>query len=174
MPLPQPSRVKLYPISIGLAQTGAKLRAIRDLVAEAQGDHRLFKLALELKELHPEPLEQVIAAHNFLKTHMRFTPDPYGVEYFQSPKISMEQIEQWGYTKGDCDDMVLLETSLLKRMGFPVKAVIAWTPDNFRDTPNHIFSKVKIGQEWISLEATAKHQPVGWQHDYRKTEGYDL
>ena len=60
------------------------------------------------------------AVYDFITTHVRYTKDPKGMEFIQTPPLLLQMIEQGEIPKGDCDDIATLAMSLLKSIGFDV------------------------------------------------------
>lgn len=73
--------------------------------------------------------------YEFVRDNVRYTRDPYGFEYIQTPPVLLEDIRLYKEGKGDrpigdCDDMTVLSLSLLKSIGFPVALkVVSFRPD---------------------------------------------
>ena len=70
-------------------------------------------------------MDEASAIHNFVRDNVRYTRDPSGWEYIQTPPVLLAGIAEWMKRKaprpiGDCDDMTTLSLSLLKSVGFPV------------------------------------------------------
>lgn len=97
---------------------------------------------------------QVHALFEFVRDQIRYTRDVFGVETVHTP----EQILKT--EQGDCDDKSILLAALLQSIGHPAQFVAV----GFRQAGQfeHVFVQTKMGQRWISLDAT---EPVrmGWE-----------
>ena len=109
-----------------------------------------------------DKVEEVRAIHKFVSQKVRYTKDPYGMEYLQTPPTLLKMIEQGEKPAGDCDDMTMLSLSLLKSVGFPVAVkVTSYSPDG---RFAHIYGLVylnKIG--WMPVECVRGDYPLGWE-----------
>lgn len=106
------------------------------------------------------------AIFNFVRDSVRYTKDPYGYEYIQTPPALLESISQYLSGKGerpagDCDDMTVLSLSLLKSIGFPVAIKVV----SFRENKKfgHVYGLVQIGHEWVSVDCVRPDQELGWE-----------
>lgn len=103
---------------------------------------------------------------NFVRDHVRYTKDPLGFEYMQTPPVVLEDIRLYVEGKGDrpagdCDDMTLLSLSLLKSIGFPVaiKVVSFHNHKKF----SHVYGLTQIGYEWVPFDCVRPDQEMGWE-----------
>ncbi|MEK6683896.1 MAG: transglutaminase-like domain-containing protein [Nitrospirota bacterium] len=113
-----------------------------------------------------------------VRSHIRYTRDIEGIDTYQHPVRTLE----WG--GGDCDDYTIVLASMLKSVGYPVKARTM----EQRRTPNgqrvgqwgHILLIVGVPPQkpggWLPLDASVD-KPAGWyppkQMIYR-TQDFDL
>lgn len=106
------------------------------------------------------------AIFQFVQNNVRYTKDPYGWEYIQTPPVLLESIREYKEGKsdrpiGDCDDMTVLSLSLLKSIGFPVAIkVVSFRPDK---RFGHVYGLVKIGDEWIPFDTVRPDKYMGWE-----------
>ncbi len=103
---------------------------------------------------------------NFVRDNIRYTKDPSGWEYIQTPLFLLEDIRLYQQGKGerpigDCDDMTTLSLSLLKSIGFPVAIKVV----SFRSDGrfSHVYGLVKIGIDWIPFDTVRPDQYMGWE-----------
>jgi hypothetical protein len=108
------------------------------------------------------------AIHNFVRDHVRYTRDPYGFEYIQTPPVLLEDIRLFldGNGErpiGDCDDMTVLSLSLLKSIGFPVaiKVVSFHNHGKF----SHVYGLVQIYEQWVPIDCVRPDKTLGWESD---------
>jgi transglutaminase-like putative cysteine protease len=102
----------------------------------------------------------------FVRDNVRYTRDPLGFEYLQTPPVLLEDIRLYQSGKGnrpvgDCDDMTLLSLSLLKSIGFEVAIKVVSFSKNKQF--GHVYGLVKIGDEWISFDCVRPDQEMGWE-----------
>ena len=103
---------------------------------------------------------------DFVRDNVRYTKDPMGFEYMQTPPTVLEDIRlyqagQGDRPAGDCDDMTLLSLSLLKSIGFPVaiKVVSFHNHKKF----SHVYGLAQVGYEWIPIDCVRPDQHMGWE-----------
>lgn len=107
-------------------------------------------------------LAEVAAVHRFVWKHVRYTKDPYGMEYLQTPPHLLKMIEEGKRPHGDCDDMTMLSLSLLRSIGFPVAVKIASYQENGKFA--HIYGLAYVhGKGWMPVECVRGDKPLGWQ-----------
>lgn len=106
------------------------------------------------------------AIFNFVRDNIRYTKDPLGFEYLQTPPVLLEDIRLYQEGRGDrpvgdCDDDTLLSLSLLKSIGFQVAIkVVSFAPDK---RYGHVYGLVKIGYEWVPFDCVRPDQEMGWE-----------
>lgn len=109
---------------------------------------------------------EVEAIHNFVRDHVRYTKDPYGFEYIQTPPVLLEDIRlndsgQGERPVGDCDDMTVLSLSLMKSVGFPVALkIVSYRPDG---KFGHVYGLVKLLGEWVPTDTVRSDKELGWE-----------
>ena len=106
------------------------------------------------------------AIFNFVRDSVRYTRDPLGFEYLQTPPVLLEDIRLYREGKGerpagDCDDVTLLSLSLLKSIGFETAIkVVSFVPSK---KYGHVYGLVKIGYDWVSIDCVRPDQEMGWE-----------
>src|SRR5437588_9627181 len=74
--------------------------------------------------------DEAEAIYNFVQQNVRYVRDPLNWEYVKTPELLLREIEQYGQSAGDCDDMSVLGGTLLRSIGFPVAIkVTSYKPD---------------------------------------------
>lgn len=106
------------------------------------------------------------AIHNFVRDNVRYTRDPFGYEYLQTPPVLLEDIRlyqagQGNRPIGDCDDMTMLSLSLLKSIGFNVAIKVVSFHESGR--LSHVYGLVKIGYEWVPIDCVRTDKQLGWE-----------
>jgi transglutaminase-like putative cysteine protease len=106
------------------------------------------------------------AIYNFVRDNVRYTKDPLGFEYLQTPPALLEDIRLYQVGKGerpvgDCDDMTILSLSLLKAIGFETAIkVVSFAPSG---KFGHVYGLVRIGYDWIPFDCVRPDQDMGWE-----------
>jgi len=112
--------------------------------------------------------DEIQAIHNFVRDHVRYTRDPYGWEYIQTPPVLLGGIEDYLKKRaarpiGDCDDMTVLSLSLMKSVGFPVVIkTVAYRGNKF----SHVYGMVHVNGKWIVTDTVRPDKWLGWEAPY--------
>ncbi len=107
------------------------------------------------------------AIFNFVRDNVRYTRDPKGFEYIQTPPLLLEDIGLYQKGQGerpigDCDDMTVLGLSLLKSIGFPVMIkVVGFDPKKMKYS--HVYGIVNVQGKWIPFDAVRPNSYLGWE-----------
>ena len=108
-----------------------------------------------------DKMGEVSAIHNFVKWNVRYTKDPLGMEYVQTPLILLKAIEQDEMPMGDCDDMSTLSLSLYRSIGYPVATkVTSYSP---KKQYSHIYGLVNVNGKWLPSDTTISSRNIGWE-----------
>lgn len=142
----------------GRAGLDEKVRTIRRLVEEAKRDPYVREAAVDLVRHVPQrdTAGEIAAVWSWVRDNVRYTRDPWspdGFELFVEPATLLQLVEK-GRASGDCDDHVLLASTLLEVLGYPTRYRIGATPPG---EYRHIWLEVldpKAG--WRALELTKK------------------
>ena len=109
---------------------------------------------------------EVNAIFNFVRDNVRYTKDPLGFEYLQTPPTLLEDIRMHMDGKGDrpigdCDDMTLLSLSLLKSIGFRVAIkVVSFLPNK---QFGHVYGLVQLNGQWMPIDCVRPDSYLGWE-----------
>lgn len=112
-----------------------------------------------------QKMNEAHAIHNFVRDNVRYTRDPYGWEYIQTPPILLAGIADWMQKKtprpiGDCDDMTTLSLSLMKAVGFPVIIkTVGYQPNTY----SHVYGLVMINNQWYPTDTVRPDRYLGWE-----------
>jgi transglutaminase-like putative cysteine protease len=106
------------------------------------------------------------AIFNFVRDNVRYTKDPYGFEYVQTPPVLLEDIRLYMEGRGDrpvgdCDDMTTLSLSLLKSIGFQVAIKVVSFNSNKKF--GHVYGLVRIGYDWVPVDCVRPDKDLGWE-----------
>lgn len=94
-----------------------------------------------------------------LRAHFRYIPDPVGAELIKAPWIQTKEIDQLGYTMGDCDDAASLAYTALHLIGVPAKLAVGWYGDNV--DPSHIWVEIPMdGGAYLAFDLCARQTGV--------------
>lgn len=109
-------------------------------------------------------MDEAQAIHNFVRDHVRYTRDPSGWEYVQTPPILLAGIREYLEKKaakpiGDCDDMTVLALSLMKSVGFPVMIKTVGYNGRF----SHVYGMVYINGKWVVTDTVRPDKWLGWE-----------
>jgi hypothetical protein len=124
-------------VSGSLKRPGVRLLAHKILKSKSLSSREGFKVATALSD--------------FVRTNIRYVNDPVDVETIQSPEVTVK------IGSGDCDDHVVLLSSLLQSVGIPVRYVVV---GRSRDRFSHIYLEALIASRWISVDTTIPG-PIG-------------
>ncbi len=128
------------------------------------------RITAGLVEEHINPqisaISEMKAIANFVKKHVRYTRDPWGVELVYGPMAALERVAHpgqavlrtkrtWGE---DCDGFAVFTGALLASIGLQVRVALV----GYRHMVgwNHIFVLAKLpgSQEWVTLDTSMKHK----------------
>jgi hypothetical protein len=112
--------IPIGPIQHGPKGTDETVAAIWGIVKDAAADPGIKLVARRLG--HPEEL------YHYLRAHVRFVPDPAGVELIRTPQAILRTIQKRGFATGDCDDLATFGAALLRAMGREPVLVVTGRP----------------------------------------------
>lgn len=104
--------------------------------------------------------------YDFVRDNVRYTRDPLGFEYIQTPPVLLEDIRLYKEGKGDrpvgdCDDMTVLSLTLLKSIGFRVAIKVVSFHANKKYS--HVYGLVEIGNQWVPVDCVRPEKDMGWE-----------
>lgn len=157
---------------LGIDQTVNKMR---QMILASLGKQEV-RIAAEEIIGHVAPNDrkgEARAVYEFVRDKVRYTKDPNGMEYVQTPNHILGVIRDRGQAYGDCDDKVVLGLSLLKNLGYPVAIRVASYQNHRHFT--HVYGMVKVYDEWMPFDATPSNQELGWELEPRtRVKDYQL
>lgn len=115
------------------------------------------------------------AIYNFVRDNFRYTRDPLGWEYVQTPPHLLHGVKQYMEGKAsrpitDCDDMVTVGLALAKSVGFPTGVQVAsYRPDR---RFQHIYGLVNVEGQWVPFDAIRPEWGFGMTADKPKTRSF--
>ena len=157
--------VKYIPISSGdegIYQTVGIMKSLIDGSIGNQLIRRTAESIVNSENIEPaDDYGEVEAIYKFVKDRVRFTRDPQGLEYVQTPQHLLEKIHENGIANGDCDDKTVLGLSLLRNIGHKVGIKItSYRPDG---KYTHVYGIVKVDGRWVPFDTTRPDRYLGWE-----------
>lgn len=147
-----------------------RVKTLQDRVAKVHEqmiagtkDPKVYKLAREVLArrmgegwavAEKDHKAEAAALFNEVRKRVRYTWDPTDYDAFQTAARTLE------LHTGDCDDLTSLLGAMLRSVGHAVRSRVVWTKGS--NTWNHIYLTVKIGNEWLPLDASV-NKPAFWE-----------
>ncbi len=142
------------------------IAGLRYFIAKSQASPEVQQLAWEIIQGKPDPL---VAIFDWVKTNVKYTPDPDKLELFISPVLQAEKFRAGEPLYGDCDDISLMMCSLLLPLGIPSRYMILDTRNAGWD---HAVAEVDAGNGFFMLDPSSP-LPPGWQETfYRRVQAW--
>ena len=101
------------------------------------------------------------AVYDFVVDSIRYTRDPKGMEFIQTPDMLLRFVESDDIATGDCDDITTLGMALLKSIGFDVAIKI--TSYSSKRQYQHVYGLVNIKGRWTPFDAIREDKFLGWE-----------
>jgi len=139
----------------GIAQT---LVYMRDLVVESDAHREVKETAVEIiRGIDPNDYRaQVKAVVDWVRNHVDYVKDIHGVEEIQAPHVHLAAIKEKGKSYGDCDDFAVLESALLRAIGFQTRLeALAVGADRYNHARMAVFTGPN-SEDWLAIEGTQK------------------
>lgn len=156
--------------------TEVTLGKLRQIVREQKADPLVRKTIENIVGSVPEKdwNSEIEAITNFVKKSVRYTRDVNGIEYVKTPLRHLMELQTYGISYGDCDDMSLLLATLLESAGYKTRFVVIRTQSNPNNSFNHIYVEVlhPDTRKWLTLDATMKHKSYNWSPQYIMRKDY--
>lgn len=143
------------------------VKKIKQIINRASRNPYVRKWAEHIVRNVPQTkyVQELIAIQHFVRDNMRYTRDPRGMEYVQTPVHLLSLIERGQLPQGDCDDKTTLSLSLAKSIGFPVALRVTGYKPNRKFKHVYGMVRVKVGkiQKWIPMETVKRNRELGWE-----------
>lgn len=116
--------VHRIPIDTSAPDAHTIIGAIQFVIEQFGRDPRVRDVATSVlvSRLDNDLERHASALTRWVKSRMRYLPDPDGAEYVQTPIILLDRIRNDGFAYGDCDDHVALLGALMMSVGIPARA----------------------------------------------------
>jgi hypothetical protein len=143
----------------GIKATLATVELIRRAIVKGSRSQVVRRRAIAIVQKAGVPPKdyrgELRALFDYCSHKLRYTRDPATAELVHSPLRLLGEIDQQGFTAGDCDDQTVLLGSLAASIGLPVAIrIVGAKPDQFA----HVHLRVRVGQDWIPADLTAMPQ----------------
>jgi transglutaminase-like putative cysteine protease len=143
----------------GYAGTQTTVSYIVQLIKDGAKDFCVRQTAIDIL------IENKVAAKNYfdeirtlfewVRQNVRYTRDIHRVELLHTAKRMLD------LRAGDCDDMTILLSAMLKAIGHPVRIVLVGFNPRKRMLFTHVYLEAFCKGRWIPLDPTTRH-PMGW------------
>lgn len=135
------------------AQITLIVRKLNKLAEEFSTDYLVRNTAIRITGSAKNAFGRILLLYNYVKKRVKFTSDPFNIEFVQTPKKLLQIIETRNHAYGDCDDRVVLFVSLLRAIGINAKAIGAkyHTPNIF----DHVLALIVIDGENFYIDPTS-------------------
>lgn len=136
------------------------LSTLRNMAERVRGTLRTSRYAIDVSNalvshVPRDRQAQARAVADYLSPrHFRFVADPVGVELLRDPAEMLLQIQQRGFTQGDCDDAAMLAAVLGMANGLPARfRALAFGSPSAPYT--HVITDLCVGgNQWYPLDVT--------------------
>jgi len=92
---------------------------------------------------------EVVALFNFVRAHVRYTGDAYGLDTYQTGRRTLE------LRAGDCDDFTILLSGMALSIGHAVRFKSIELKDQLDPGYSHIYAQALVRDGWRSIDASA-------------------
>lgn len=151
-----PATYERAAMSDGEAGIFETLSIMRRMVNDYKTQPAMRQAALNVTFMTPaqDDASEVEALYSFVRDHIRYTKDVYGIETLATPDKTLQM------RVGDCDDMTVLLATLLESIGYPTRFVIeGYTEGNGWE---HVYLETCLYGQWVALDPT-EQVAMGWQ-----------
>lgn len=154
------------------------LRKMREHALGDRGERSLeVRMLTEAvtRQLRPKDyLSEILAVRNFCTTHVRYMNDPLHVELIKDPQRLVEEIDAFGRTVADCDEIAQLIATMLLTTGRDAQFVVCGfdAPGDY----SHVFARVREPKsgEWIVVDPVAGQDEAGMLQKITTAEAWSL
>lgn len=143
----------------GYAGTRQTVGYIVHLIKEGAKDFCVRQKAIDIlieNRVRPKDYPgEIRTLFEWVKNNVRYTRDIYRVELLHSARRMLD------LRAGDCDDMTILLSTMLKAVGHPVRLVLVGFNPARKKLFSHIYLEAFCRGSWIPLDPTM-NRPMGW------------
>lgn len=103
--------------------------------------------------------EQAYAIREWVEQHTDFLRDPDGAEMLHGPVWQLQQVQQRGSVRVDCDDVAMLAAALGKSIGLRARFVVVGF-NGAQGPYSHVWSELSPPRtnQWIEMDTTRPAQ----------------
>jgi transglutaminase-like putative cysteine protease len=152
-------KVYLGQIPRGYAGTRRTVGYIISLIKGGAKDFCVRQTAIDILIQNAVPPKDYFAEiktlFEWVRSNIRYTRDIHRVELLHSARRMLE------LRAGDCDDMTILLSAMLKAVGHPVRIVLVGFNPKKQMLFTHIYLEAFCKGWWIPLDPTMNHT-MGW------------
>ncbi len=152
-------RIYLGHIPRGYVGTRTTVGYIVQLIKDGAKDFCVRQTAIDIlfqNEVRPKDyLGEIKALFEWVQNNIRYTRDIHRVELLHSARRMLE------LRAGDCDDMTILLSAMIKAVGHPVRIVLVGFNPMRQSLFTHIYLEGFCKGRWIPLDPTTRHA-MGW------------
>ena len=158
--------MKVYDVGRSLDE---RIKHVKEMVTKGRRDPRLREIVAKILtrkcgeqwcSAEKDAEAEAKAIFDIVRKRVRYTRDAAGIDQYQHPMVTWEQ------KAADCDDYVILLTTLLAWAGFnSLKARVIKT--NEAEDWSHIYGLVGFPpmgpvKKWVALDGSV-NKPAGWE-----------
>lgn len=103
-------------------------------------------------------LGELRALFAWVRDHVRYVKDPYGIETLQNPRYTIQ------HRMGDCDDKAILLSALLLACGHPARVMFRAMSRRGSRNFSHVYVLANLEGKRIALDPTRAGTPFGWEY----------
>jgi hypothetical protein len=105
-------------------------------------------------------MSEISAIHGLVSGMIRYTRDPFRVEWVYDPVALLKKVKKYGRWAEDCDSYAVLTATLLASIGHQVRITLV----GFTNNPNqfsHVFCESHIKNVgWLIVDPSLRHKVV--------------
>lgn len=131
------------------------IRLIKDGAKDFCVRQTAIAVLIENKVAPKNYLDEIRTLFEWVRQNVRYTRDIHRVELLHTAQRMLE------LRAGDCDDMTILLSAMLKAIGHPVRIVLVGFNPRKRMLFTHVYLEAFCKGRWISLDPTTSY-PMGW------------
>jgi transglutaminase-like putative cysteine protease len=115
--------------------------------------------------------DKIAAIYRWIRSNVNYVPDPMGqdgeIELFISPVKMVKDYNAGLPLGGDCDDIAILATSMLRSIGIQSNVMLL---DTIGEGFDHAVSRAWSDRLncWAMVDASTKVVPLGWAESYQQ------
>jgi transglutaminase-like putative cysteine protease len=145
-------------IQRGPAGTRETLRVMGAIARDGAHDRRMQAAAAvmagESIRAGGDPVQMLRGLDWWIRQHFRYTPDGE-IETVKTADVMLDEIQQDGFFRGDCDDVATFLASMAGALGMKARFIAIRTESNDPDFL-HVFVEIRTPAGWVRLDPTVK------------------